>query len=228
MRELLFPAGCAVCNKTLLDAEDAWFGICEDCRETLTIDKDPRCEICGRPLISEIKLCLQCRSHETHHFDRLIALYPYTDKYRKLLMAFKFDKRVCVGNFLAEKLLEGLALLPGEISEIPVLTPVPPRPGKIKHTGFDQIECLARKLQKVKSVSIERLLERLPSKTQKELGGKERLANLLNRIKCRRPPPKEVVLIDDVITTGATMDVCAIALKNAGAERVYGVCLFYD
>jgi ComF family protein len=212
----------------LLNTEEAWFGICDDCRKTLTIDKDPRCDICGRPLISEIKLCLQCRNSETHYFDRLVALFPYSGKYRKLLTAFKFDKRACIGNFMVEKLFDGLTLFPEGTLKTPVLMPVPPRPGKIKHTGFDQIECLTQKLEKIKSISIERCLERLPSKSQKELSGKERLTNLLNRIKCHRRPPKEVVLIDDVITTGATMDACAMALKNAGTERVFGVCLFFD
>jgi ComF family protein len=143
-------------------------------------------------------------------------------------MAFKFGKRSCIGNFLTEKLLEGLALFPEGLLKTPVLIPVPPRPGKIKQTGFDQIECLAQKLEKIKSINIERCLKRLPSKSQKELDGKERRTNLLNRIKCFKQPPKESILFDDVITTGSTMDACAAALKEAGAEHVFGVCLFYD
>jgi ComF family protein len=149
-------------------------------------------------------------------------------KYRKLLTAFKFDKRICLGNFLTEKLLEGLPFLPERTSNIPILVPVPPRPGKIKRTGFDQIECLVRKLERKKNIHIERCLERLPSKSQKELDGKERLNNLVNRIKCRRRPPEEIILIDDVITTGATMDACAVALKDAGATRVSGICLTFN
>jgi ComF family protein len=228
MRETLFPAGCAICNKILLNTEDAWFGVCDDCRKTLTIDKDPRCEICGRPLISEIKFCLQCRNRETHYFDKLITLFPYTGKYRKLLTAFKFDKRACIGNLLVEKLFEGLAFFPEGTLKTSTLVPVPPRPGKIKHTGFDQIECLTQKLEKIEGVSVERCLKRLSSRSQKELDGKERRTNLLNRIKCRRQPPKKIVLIDDVLTTGATMDACAAALKNAGTTHVSGLCLFFN
>jgi ComF family protein len=227
-REFLFPAGCAICGQILINSDEAFFGICDHCRKSLSLDNDPRCEICGRPLSSEIKLCTQCRNRETRHLDRLIALFPYTGKYRKILTAFKFDKRVCIGNFLTEKLLEGLALLPEGAPKTPILMPVPPRPGKIKRTGFDQVECLMQKLEKRKNIRVERCLERLPSKPQKELDSKERLTNLVNRIRCRRQPSKEIVLIDDVITTGATMDACATALKNAGTTNVSGICLFFN
>ena len=56
----------------------------------------------------------------------------------------------------------------------------------------------------------------------------DRKTNLMGKIICTKPAPKTVILFDDVITTGATLDACAAALKGNGAEKVYGVCLFYD
>jgi ComF family protein len=211
----------------------------------LTIEKDERCRICGKPLISEIGTCLQCRNNRAHHFDRVLPLFPYTGNYRTLLTAYKFDKQTSLGNFFIEKIIEGINqltqlttansidLFPKSSLQNPVLVPVPPRPGKIKQIGWDQIEHLARLLEKahrrgILSLPVFRCLKRLPSKTQKELNKEARLTNLLSRIRCSKAAPKEVILFDDVYTTGATMDACAATLKSAGAEKVWGICLFYD
>jgi ComF family protein len=115
----------------------------------------------------------------------------------------------------------------------PALIPVPPRPGKIKEQGWDQVEYLAQALEKGlgragQEIRACRCLKRLPSKTQKELGREDRLKNLQNRIILTQKPPQSAIVIDDVITTGATLDACASVLKAGGAERVYGICLVYD
>jgi predicted amidophosphoribosyltransferase len=112
-------------------------------------------------------------------------------------------------------------------SEIPWI-PVPPRAGKLKTAGWDQVELIARTLEKLYHVPVLRCLKRLASKTQKELGKSERMTNLKGRIVCRGGAPEEAVIVDDVFTTGATMNVCAEALKEAGVRKVHGICLFYS
>ena len=193
--------------------------------------------MCGQPLISEQGNCLSCRNGPERSFDRLISLFPYLGKYKKALGEYKFKRRLNLGNFFAEKIWQGLDLLLNdllqnteEITEF-VLVPVPPRPGKIKHSGWDQIEHLAKLLEKDKKHQITRLLKRLPSVSQKELNKENRLQNLKGKIIVKDNPgviPKTVILFDDVYTTGATMDTCAAALKSAGVENVYGICLCYD
>jgi ComF family protein len=198
----------------------------------LALEKDARCSICGRPLISELVTCLPCRNGGKYHFDRIVALFPYAGDYQKMLAAYKFGKRLAIGNFLLEKLVESLGLFPDFMLKAPVLTPVPPRPGKIKQTGWDQIDYLARLLEKAyrrgeQPFPVFRCLKRSSSQAQKKLSKAERLTNLVNKIQCYRPVPPEIMLFDDVITTGATMNACAAALKQSGAKKVYGVCLFY-
>jgi ComF family protein len=234
--EYLFPSGCAVCGSMLLDKEDAWYGLCGDCRTKFEIEAADRCSLCGKPLISEQDTCLACRdlaaAENLPSYDKLICLFPYTGQYIKLLAAYKFGKRLPLGRFFAEKLYEALAMLSLAEDEKPVLVPVPPRPGKLRKTGWDQIEYLARFLKKREgeagSLKTIRCLKRLPSETQKKLDRESRKTNLKGRILVKGKAPKIAVLFDDVITTGSTMDACAAALKEAGAEKVYGICLFYD
>ena len=236
IQETLFPRGCALCGKSLY--ADAFYGLCRNCREKLSIPyaERGRCSICGQPLISELETCLPCRNGPERSFDRLVSLYPYMGMYKKALGEYKFKRSLNIGNFFAEKITQGLDLLlkNEDVSDF-CLAPVPPRPGKIKHSGWDQIEYLAKLLERGHSVSLKRCLKRLPSVSQKKLNREKRLLNLKGKIIINKKIfgntpliPKTVILFDDVYTTGATMDACASALKSAGTERVFGICLCYD
>jgi ComF family protein len=184
--------------------------------------------MCGKPLVSEIETCLKCRNGtEKNSFLKLWLLFPYTGKYRKLLTEYKFKKNLFLADFFAEKILE-LFAKEGELKDITIV-PVPPRPGKIKELGWDQVEYLLKRLKKKnRALCICRCLKRKRSKVQKELNRLERLENLKGRIYLHKTPPNIVLVIDDVFTTGSTMEVCSQALKQGGAEKVYGLCLFYD
>jgi ComF family protein len=163
-----------------------------------------------------------CREREDWNCDSLSLLYPYTGKYRRLLAAYKFKKNLGVGNFLSRRLGERCRNYPDF-----ELVPVPPRPGKIRRQGWDQVEYLVRRLEK-EGFPVRRCLKRRDLRTQKKLDRRERLENLEGRFVPAAEVPRKALLIDDVTTTGATMESCAAALKGAGAEQVRGICLFYD
>ncbi|MDR2303470.1 MAG: double zinc ribbon domain-containing protein [Treponema sp.] len=227
LRELFFPGGCALCGTGLLNAEEARYGLCTECREKLRFEKTKRCNFCGRPLISELDSCISCReNHKSSDPDKTIALFPYYGLYRQLLAAYKFGKNICLGHFLAEKITEAIKLFP--FAEMPVLVPVPPRPGKIRKTGWDQIAYLALLLEREKSCRIFRCLRRLPSETQKKLNREKRRGNLKGRIVSDKKVPRVLIIFDDVITTGSTFQACSAALREGGAERVYALSLFYN
>ena len=252
IREQLFPAGCGGCGEVLLSPTDAWFSLCEDCRAYLSqaIVTEKPCEICGRPLILEKETCVSCRQgneevnsspNSNERPVKVKAIFPYTGKFREILGSYKFGKSVTLGNFFVQVLVSAINGFVVEIAgstnrevlEKAAWVPVPPRPGKKKSLGWDQIDYLAGILKKEYKRSVNKLpvnlcLKRLPSRSQKELNREGRRHNLKRRILCTKTPPQTAILFDDVITTGATLKACAEALFEGGAARVYAICLFYD
>lgn len=257
LREYFFPRGCGGCGEALLDSRDAFYGLCKDCRGLFTdvMTSENRCRICGKPLITEKDTCLSCRKVTCRESDtgknelynewlvNLRSFFPYAGKFRAILGAYKFEKSLAVGNFLAFCLNSAIDNFDAETLKKAAWVPVPPRPGKIKKQGWDQIEYLALLLGReyrrsrgktiilngnMPGIPVNRCLKRLLSRSQKELNKEERKTNLKGRILCIKQPPETAILFDDVITTGATLNVCAAALLEGGAKRVYGVSLFYD
>jgi ComF family protein len=226
LKNFLFPSVCALCGADFSGADEIRFGLCRNCRAFVPV-KGEKCNLCGKPLIAERERCLPCRNAGSRSFDRLWTLFPYTGKYRKMLTAYKFGKNLPLAEFLAEKVMEVINSEPLFFKDAKIV-PVPPRPGKIKMSGWDQVDYLVKRLEKNGNVQISRCLERKKSKVQKRLNRTERIENMKGRISINGVPPKTALIIDDVITTGSTMEVCASVLKTHGAEKVYGLCLFYD
>ncbi|MDR0656563.1 MAG: double zinc ribbon domain-containing protein [Treponema sp.] len=227
LRELLFPRNCAICGKALFFGREAWYGLCGGCMKGLEPGGEERCVSCGKPLISEDSRCLPCREGEAGSLDRAYSIYPYSGPWRKLLAAYKFEKNRALGNFLAEKLTEAAAQagFTGKDGGLPWV-PVPPRPHKIRRTGWDQVSYISLLLKKL-GLPVYSCLKRLPSQSQKKLDRGGRMTNLKGRVICIKQPPAELILFDDVITTGATLNTCAAALKAEGTLRVLGLSLFY-
>jgi ComF family protein len=227
LKGFFFPSACALCGCLLVRSDEIHYGLCESCFEAATTDSGPRCNLCGKPLISEQGSCLSCREDADHYYDRLWVLYPYYGKYRTLLAAYKFGKNLALGNFFSlviSQLIENEPVLKDVI-----IVPVPPRPGKIKATGWDQVDYLVKKMGKnaARNITVRCCLKRGKAEAQKGLSRLERMVNLKGRIILRKTAPKTALVIDDVITTGSTLEACSNALKRGGTEKVYGICLFY-
>ena len=228
VRGFLFPCDCALCAGSLISAGEMRIGLCGRCKASFKLETGRRCNLCGMPLISERENCLSCRNGAQHSYDRLWVLFPYTGVYRKLLSAYKFEKNLALADFLAEKVWEVIDAEP-ELKGA-CIVPVPPRPGKIKSSGWDQIDFLVKRMEKFRKegLDVRRCLKRSKSNVQKRLSRTQRVENLRGRIALQGQAPVTALVIDDVITTGSTMEVCSASLKEGGSKKVYGLCLFYD
>jgi competence protein ComFC len=170
-----------------------------------------RCEKCGTLLVSELRTCLRCRQAE-FAFDSHRSVFAYSGAVRRLITSFKFEKRQRLSAFFAD-------ILAPRIRDAHPDLPVVPVPGR---KFPDAVELIARELVARHGTRVLRLLERSGGHAQKTLDLRERRQNLSGRIRfiSRERVPDEVVLLDDVFTTGATTDTCSRVLREAGCRAV--------
>jgi ComF family protein len=186
----------------------------------------PACSICGTPLLSEAGTCTRCRDR-SYHFESARPVFEYAGAVRELLYLYKFEGRRRLAAVFAQWIAEALASCwPGV-----ALVPVPGRAQPLRRRGWEHVAEIARHLERRHGARVLCCLARLPGGQQKLLDFAARAANVRGRIRFRdlgSPLPAEVVLLDDVLTTGATADECARVLRSAGARRVHLVTLAID
>ena len=222
--EILFPSPCVLCGTELFSERRRPGPICSSCDRDLTEYDGPRCAKCGKPLISEEKICMRCRDR-TFDFDSAYPLWDYSGDLKNLVLAFKARGIRRLSAFFARRVTRYLSR---ERPRTPVV-PVPFRKAKFRKRGWDQVEDIARDLERM-GVPVIRCLERDSGPSQKTLDYSARLSNLSGKISVADgfAVPPSVVLLDDVLTTGATLSECARVLKTHGAVRVDAVVLAAD
>lgn len=152
--------------------------------------------------------------------DRLVAAASYRDEgIRRTVQAYKYSRMREYGRDLAACFVPCLPLL--SLAYSPVLCPVPLHWVRRMYRGFNQAADLAETIARKTGLSVRPLLRRFRfHPAQVGLSATLRRQNVREVFRCVDVPPAHVVLVDDVATTGATLDACARILKDAGAERV--------
>ena len=220
---LLAPYRCVICGTNLFSEK---IPLCGPCADKLVPNLNKGCIKCGKTLISEIELCLRCRDRD-FSFDSSFSLFPYSSFIKDLLKAYKFHGVLPLADYFSGLIYDAHKLI---YADIPVI-PVPGGVTGIKLRGWDHIDKIADRLEAQYGINICRCLKRKPGKAQKTLTYEERLKNLENKIgfiPIESGLPSEAVLMDDVFTTGATLNECAKVLKTAGIKRVYSITLAID
>jgi predicted amidophosphoribosyltransferase len=170
-------------------------------------------------------ICRRCRDGD-FAFDSNIALFPYTGTVKELFQSLKFSGRARLAPLFAQCVAAALRIGHPGISVVPV----PSRPGrKTPHA----VELVARSLEKSQGVDVRRILVRAPGVQQKTLDFSQRRENLKGKIfltpgERETDASEEILLFDDVFTTGATLDACARVLREAGYQHVYAMTLVIE
>jgi len=221
--DMLYPRMCVGCGQRV-DPEPGHF--CWDCRTTVLYVQPPYCSICGDPVEGRVDgsfVCYAC-SESTPLFDRARSAVRYRGVIQDALRAFKYRDGLWMRKDLV-RILAACVAAHYDMDEIDAVTFVPLYPARHRQRGYNQAEVLAGLLARtIGKPLLKHCLARIkPTPTQTHLTARERATNVrgafrtrwLNRLKGRR-----VLLVDDVMTTGATVNECSRVLKAGGAARV--------
>lgn len=232
LASVLFAAPCRICGEILANASR--IPICETCLVGFERIVDPMCLCCGRPFDSPIAahsvqpLCRLCRVN-FYAFDRARSFATYDETLAEAIVLLKYEEVTRLGYWFADRLAEVLRQTVGDW-QADVVVPVPLHVERQRERGYNQAELIARPLAKKLSLDLDsRLLIRAkPRPARLVLSRTEHWKSVRGAYAIRegrKADSLRVLLVDDVLTTGATLDSCARALKKAGAQVILGLTI---
>jgi ComF family protein len=230
LASLAFPAPCRVCEATLDTASR--IPICRACLDSLRPLTGAGCHKCGRPFVSALAalvrepLCQLCRKG-VYGFDLVRSYGAYNDAMVRAMVLLKYHAVTPLGDWFAARLVEVVAREPESLAA-DVVVPVPLHPARLRERGYNQAELIAHPLARRLNLSCrsELMVRVKPRPAKQKLTRHERWESVRGAYAIReraRVDNLRVLLVDDVLTTGATLDSCARVLRKAGAARVVGL-----
>jgi competence protein ComFC len=238
---LLFPGNiyCAACGN-LIDGTRL-YSLCDRCIREIEWHTGDACTVCGKALAPHRTggVCRECRERG-RSFDAGISCCAYTGRARDLVRSMKYRDAAWIAEKLADAMCdrwlqfksEHGSRLQHEQSAAQMIVPVPMSEAKRRTRGYDQAEVIARRLALLIGVPFadDILIRKRDTAVMSGLGVHERRANMADAfdihpdvrklIDAGESAPSEVILVDDVFTTGSTADACAMTLKETGVKRV--------
>ncbi|MEN1727017.1 MAG: ComF family protein [Pseudomonadota bacterium] len=212
----LYPPVCLVCGLEGRKGLDC----CEPCQAELPM-VSAQCRRCGLELVRNVELCGRC-SQRLPYFDSGRSAFAYRGAVEALIQRFKFGRDLAAGRVLSALMAEQVRSQDWPPPQL--MVPVPLHRGRRWLRGFNQSEMLCRDLSKrLGDLPWSSVLQRRrATRAQSELPADRRRGNVRGAFQLKRLPPdvRHIALVDDVMTTGSTLDECARVLKRAGVERV--------
>jgi len=222
---LIYPYQCLICHRAL--PLSYHYPLCFSCEEEIIfLERETLCEICGRPLASG--LCNECKQ-EKNSFDLLRSVAIYEGIWREIIHHYKYHGKFYLSTFLSQKLFQ-MYTQERALQESDFIIPVPEHfLDRIKR-GYHQTYLLAKFLGKKTGKSVITAFLRKPKRIPSQTGlpARKRKSNVRGAYQVKpgkKLRGRKVLLIDDVFTTGATINECAKQLKKNGVAKVYALTL---
>ena len=226
--EVLYPKRCPICEGIVLP-KGAF--VCEKCYEALQWVNAPYCMKCGKPMEDETReYCHDCQN-KSFHYEYGYGMWVYDENLRKSMVGFKYKNKREYAEFYIHELITHYEEKIRRMN-VDVIIPVPIHRRRYRQRGYNQAALLATGLGKALNIHVEEelLLRTRYTMPQKNLDDKERQKNLKKAFLINRSTKydyvgKKILLIDDIYTTGSTIEVCTNVLLQAGVSKVYFVSL---
>jgi len=230
LADIVYPKTCLVCKRNLKGIACIDNFVCTQCWAKIKRNIPPFCRSCGRHLEKPLQnICPACVRRKLH-FDRAFSPCVYEGVLKELIHAFKYQGKDYLGPTLSRLMIEFIEEynLPMELLDLVI--PVPLHRARLREREFNQAQILSNHIaRKFNKKVLPDTLRRLRfTKTQTELEIDERLLNVKNSFTATQKEEikgKNILLVDDVLTTGATCSEAAYALKEAGANIVFVLTL---
>jgi competence protein ComFC len=227
---LVYPPYCLICQKSLTNRSLNEV-LCPECSSKIRLNIPPFCPKCSRHLGKDPNYarCNSCQIFE-QQFDFAWSACLYTDPLKDLIHSYKYHQKTLLRHTFSNLITGFIHRYNFDINQFDLIVPIPLHNTRLRERGYNQSELLAKNLSKKFniSLSINNLIRTRNTQTQTKLGQKERWTNIHQAFKIKNLKlfeGKNILLVDDLLTTGATASEAASALKESGANKVGVVTL---
>ena len=230
IQEILYPRYCLLCREKI--SSDDFDPVCAGCMETIPLNSPPFCQKCGRKISGSYttrSVCKDCFRND-FYFDRGWACCSYQGALKELIHYFKYKNRLSLERQLSEFMVNFIKGYRLPVNYCDYIIPVPLSKNRLREREFNQAQILARNVARYCGLNLldNNLCRRRDTVSQAKLNKDARWQNMLDAFALKVPEMikgKIILLVDDVLTTGATASESAKALKKSGASAVFVLTL---
>ncbi|UCG34941.1 MAG: ComF family protein [Candidatus Omnitrophota bacterium] len=222
-KDIIYPPLCFACERKIQEGY-----LCPECQDKVEYLFPPLCRLCSRPLsYKNSYLCSGCIGKKSP-FKRVISITAYKEPMTKLLHLFKYKNYDYLGRFLSHLMIQHIERIGLDLSCYQAIIPVPLHPFRRKERGYNQTELLAKQIANHFQIPLRNdIIYQKKDKTSQTKLKKEQREKAMQGVFIAKESlkGKNIVLIDDILTTGSTLKECALTLKKRNTKDIIAITL---